>query len=185
MKLLIGLCLALFLCGEANAQEDEKRKYELSVGIGAATNYYEDFRGSSGSGMRLSVESDVSSFLGGKLKLGLSGMFSGTSAGFEVQQFKAKYYWRNYALAVRGVLAFPINSALSAYGGLHLGIRSTHFHYTSTGSPGTYVVPNYTRVNGLSGAFLGVDYKWTDKFFIFSEAGYDQLWFTLGVKLKL
>ncbi|TNE81728.1 MAG: hypothetical protein EP332_02655 [Bacteroidetes bacterium] len=185
MKFLLGWCVVFCLSSAAVAQGQEIRTYELSLGIGAATNYYEDYRASSGAGIRLTAETLIKEIGGGQLKAGISGIFSGTNATFEVQQFKAKYYWNNYALAARGVFSYPFSESLHGYGGLHLGFRSTHFRYTSSGSQGTYVVPDYSRVNFLSGAFLGVDYQWSDKFFIFSEAGYDQLWFTLGAKMKL
>lgn len=185
MKRLIGLCLLLYFFSPGKAFAQDSRAYELSFGIGAATNYYADYRASSGAGVRLSAETPVETIFEGTVKLGISGIFSGTNAGFETPQFRAKYYWRNYALAGRALFSYPVNASLNGYAGIHLGFRSTHFHYNATGSLGSYVVPDYTRVNFLSGAFLGVDYQWTNKFFIFSEAGYDQLWFTLGVKLKL
>ncbi len=184
MKRLLGLVFLFCFSVVARAQDLGSRNYDFSLGIGAATNYYDDYRSSAGAGIRLSAETPVKSAFGGILKLGLSGIFSGTNAGYETPFFRAKYYWRN-ALAGRAVFAYPFSTGLQGYAGLHLGFRSTQFFYTSNGVPGSYVVPDYSRVHLLGGVFIGVDYQWTNKFFIFSEAGYDQLWFTLGVKLKV
>jgi len=185
---LVMLVFAMAL--QLRAQENRN----VHLGLGSISNFYpikhkdKIYQGTGiGSGIRLGYEQDFKNLSTGKLTLGGILAIGRSSANASFNNWKSEYRWRHSLFAARLVYAYPVDSQLDLYGGLHMGVQFERFtHVYATAAPALgYVNDNYFHSAVYAGAFFGASYKLSDRFGAFAELGYDLMWFTLGAKVYL
>lgn len=167
----------------SNAQSFTNQK--LSLGLGTAYNYYRNYETGVGAGFRLSYVGKVADFSVAYIEAGGSLAYSATDANFKFANFSYRYVWNSVMIAPRINAVFPMDDKFNMYIGSHIGGRIVNFR-TETTSPGTSLqVDKQSKFKLHAGIYAGADYSLNKNFKVFGEAGYDFLWFTLGLKLNI
>lgn len=166
---------------------------ELGMGIGSISNHYpvksDDrfyYRTGLGAGIRLSYEEKLKQLSTGWLNWGAMLVYGRSDANYKRDAWNSRYVWNHVVLAGRLNYTYPVDDKLHLYGGLNLGIHLETFneHYIPP-IPANYEPNQYSNGGLYSGLYIGGNYYLKQNLALFSELGYDLMWFSVGIKMYL
>ncbi len=179
------LICAFFVCAGLTASAQKLTQPRLGLGLGTAVNYFNGYKAGLGAGVKATLDFRIFDFSTGYLETGVALSYSSTSANLTVAGERMKYIWRQSFSGLRLHYVYPVQDNLEAYAGLSLGVRLISFEDRYSNMPRGYAQPVFNSFSHYKALYAGVNYKVSEKFFVFTELGNDVLWFSLGAKLQL
>ncbi|MBI1222209.1 MAG: hypothetical protein GC180_06350 [Bacteroidetes bacterium] len=183
-------CLQFFLIGFFAQAQGES---QLHIGVGSLSDFYPlNYNGkiyqatALGAGVRIGFEKEWKQLGSGHFNIGGIVSFGKSTGTYGIPGHRVQLTWTHVVCAARLVYVYPYNEDLNFYGGLHLGLDSKSYqeHYLG-GIPSGTIQQSIGKLFPYGGMIVGADYKLGRHYAIYSELGYDLLWFTLGIKSYL